>query len=667
MKKNSRFIKSFFSWGFFVITLFAVILINIIASLVYRQIDMTDDQRYTLTDGTKSFLSDTSNFNSRISIKVYLEGNLPAEIKHYRNAVEDKLNAFKKISNNRIEYVFIDPNIGSENEKNELFQNLYKKGNGIKPLDISYVKDGAQTQILLWPGAEITFSVNGIIKEASLQLLPGTNPGKPVGLENVSALLEDALNNLEYNLLSSLRNITQTSKPRIAFLQGHDELSFNKTARARALISPYFALTEINLNDSLAALNDIDGLIIADPQLPFTNKDLYIIDQFVMGGGKLMCFMNTLHLEEDSLMSRGLAHTIRKNLKLEAMLFDYGLKLNENLVVDVQCAPKIVPYAEQTLIPWFFHVLATPSSHIITRNIDPVSLKYANEINFVPSETTKITALLTSSTNSNRTGLAPLVSLEMPMSLGKNPKLIDNTTLENNKLCLAGMVEGNFTSHFKNRIAKEFSDNKNSKYKAKSIREGKVLLVGNGTFIENAYDSLINEKTGQVIYRPKKFNELKLNDILAERGQIMYYGNQDFFQNLVDYMMGEISVLDIRSRQIEIKNINKEKLTKMASILKAINFLTPIIIILIFAFIWNTQRAKKYTGLWHTYTLELKNGEVAGQYFLKGIGFLALGAVVTGITYSMASGGGTYVVTTGLFAVGGIYVIIGFFKFLSNR
>ena len=163
MKKNSRFIKSFFSWGFFVITLFAVILINIIASLVYRQIDMTDDQRYTLTDGTKSFLSDTSNFNSRISIKVYLEGNLPAEIKHYRNAVEDKLNAFKKISNNRIEYVFIDPNIGSENEKNELFQNLYKKGNGIKPLDISYVKDGAQTQILLWPGAEITFSVNGII------------------------------------------------------------------------------------------------------------------------------------------------------------------------------------------------------------------------------------------------------------------------------------------------------------------------------------------------------------------------------------------------------------------------------------------------------------------------------------------------------------------------
>jgi gliding-associated putative ABC transporter substrate-binding component GldG len=415
-----------------------------------------------------------------------------------------------------------------------------------------------------------------------------------MSLNDITEQLENAINNLEYNLLSAIRNITQVEKPRIAFLQGHGELNYNQTIRARSLIAPYYSLTEIKLNDSLASLNDVDGLIIADPQFPFTNKDLYIIDQFVMRGGKLMCFMNTLHLEEDTLITRGLTHTIRKNLKLENMLFDYGLKINENYVIDVACAPKIVPYAEQTMIPWFFHVLATPSPHPITRNIDPISLNYVNEIQFVPSKTTKITSLLTSSPNSNKTGLAPMVSLEMPLSYGKNPKLIENPMQEINKLCLAGMAEGKFSSHFQNRISQDFSDNKNSKYLKNSTKEGKVLLVGNGTFIANSYDSLMNEKTGEFMYRPKAFNELKFNQILANKKIAMYYGNQDFFENLVDYMMGENSILDIRSRQIDIKNIDKEKLKTMAGTLKIINFTLPILLVLIFALIWNFNRATKY-------------------------------------------------------------------------
>jgi ABC-2 type transport system permease protein len=594
MSKANFSLKGLFNWGFLTITLIAIVFINIIASLVYVQFDMTDDQRYTLSNGTKTFLSDTSRFSNRISIKIYLEGNLPSEIKLFRNAIEDKLNAFKKISDDRIEYVFINPNNGSETEKNELFEALYKQGAGIQPLDISYLKDAEQTQIMLWPGAEISYSVNGIIKESTIQFLPGTKPGNPMNLLEATDLLENAINNLEYNLLSSIRNITQTKKPRIAFLQGHGELNYNQTIRARSLIAPYYALTECNLNDSLAALNDVDGLIIANPQTPFSNKDLYIIDQFVMRGGKLMCFMNTLHLEEDTLMSRGITHTIRKNLKLDNMLFDYGLKINENYVMDVQCAPKIVPFAKETMIPWFFHVLGSASPHPITRNIDPVSLAYVNEIQFIPTEKTKMTALLTSSPNSNKTGLAPLVSLEMPLSFGKNPKLIDNPNQNANKICLAGIAEGNFSSHFQNRISKDFSENKLSKYLKTSKVEGKILLVGNGSFIANEFDSLINPKTGKYMFRPKPFNELKFNQTLAEKKIPMYYGNQDFFENLVDYMMGESSILDIRSRQIDIKNIDKEKLKKMAGTLKVINFSLPILIVLILAVVWNYGRLKKY-------------------------------------------------------------------------
>jgi gliding-associated putative ABC transporter substrate-binding component GldG len=589
--------KGIYNWSFLLLATIALVLINIIASLVYYRLDMTEDQRYSLSNGTKSFLADKNKFENRISIKIYLEGNLPAEIQHFRNALEDKLKIFKSLAGDRIEYIFVNPKNGSDSDQKALFSDLYARGQGILPMDIVYMKDGDQTPLMLWPGAQISYSQNGIIKESVIQFLPGTQPGKPYDLSNISEILENAVNNLEYNLVSAMRKITQLEKPRIAFLQGHGELNSNQTLRVRGLIAPYYSLSEISLNDSIAALADIDGLVIADPQYPFSDKDLYIIDQFVMNGGKLMCFMNALHIEDDTLMSRGITHSIRKNLRLENMLFDYGLKLNENLVVDVQCAPKIVPYAEQTLLPWFFHVMASPTSHPVSRNIEPVSLEYANEIQFVKQAKARFVPILTSSSNSNKTGLAPLVSLEMPMSYGKKPQLVDNPTDNINKLCLAGLSEGYYNSHFQNRIVEEFSKNKNSNYKEKSLKETKVLLVGNGNFIANSYDSIPNPKGAGFLYRANPFNELKFNKILAERSIPYFYGNQEFFQNLMDYMMGDNSVLDIRSRQIDIKLIDKEKLKVMSGRLKIINVFGPVLLILFFAFIWNVLRKKRYSKI----------------------------------------------------------------------
>ena len=597
MMKRLFSFKGIFNWSFLLLATVALVLVNIIASLVYYRLDMTEDQRYSLSNGTKSFLADKTKFENRISIKIYLEGNLPAEIQHFRNALEDKLKIFKSLAGDRIEYVFVNPKNGSDSDQKALFSDLYARGQGILPMDIVYMKDGDQTPLMLWPGAQISYSQNGIIKESVIQFLPGTQPGKPYELSNISEILENAVNNLEYNLVSAMRKITQLEKPRIAFLQGHGELNSNQTLRARGLIAPYYSLSEVSLNDSIAALSDIDGLVIADPQYPFSDKDLYIIDQFVMNGGKLMCFMNALHIEDDTLMSRGITHSIRKNLRLENMLFDYGLKLNENLVVDVQCAPKIVPYAEQTLLPWFFHVMASPTSHPISRNIEPVSLEYANEIQFVKQAKARFLPILTSSSNSNKTGLAPLVSLEMPMSYGKKPELVDNPTDNINKLCLAGLSEGYYNSHFQNRIVEEFSKNKNSNYKEKSLKETKVLLVGNGDFIANSYDSIPNPKGAGFLYRANPFNELKFNKILAERSIPYFYGNQEFFQNLMDYMMGDNSVLDIRSRQIDIKLIDKEKLKVMSGRLKIINVFGPVLLILFFAFVWNFLRKRRYSKI----------------------------------------------------------------------
>ena len=591
MAEKKKVGKGLFNWTFLLIVGVGIVIVNIIGSLVYTRLDMTEDKRYSLAEGTITFLENDANFENRLNIKIYLEGNLPAEIRLFRNAIEDKLKEFKQYAGDRIEFQFINPNVGPEAEQQLLFENLYARGKGIIPMDVVYMKDGSQSQLLLWPGAIIDYGGTTV---QNIQFLPGTPPGKPYTLEGLTEILENSLNNLEYILVSSLRRATQKAKPRIGFLQGHGELTFAQTQRARALISPYFAIADVSLNDSLAALDGLDGLIIARPTQKFNDKELYIIDQFVMRGGRLMCFLDALQLNEDTLNANGITHTTRFETGLERMLFDYGLKINENLVVDARCAPKSVPFAKQSLIPWFFHVLATPGDHPIARNVEPVALKYANEIQFVGNSKNTLTPILTSSTNSNVTGLAPMVSLAMPLNYGKNPELIANPTDEINKRCLAGLAEGRFESHFKNRIVDDFAKNPIAKYKEKSTKEGKVFLVGNGRFIANSYDSMLSRTGTEFMYRPTEINDLRMDPELAQLGVPLFFGNQEFFQNLTDYMMGDQSVLDVRSRQIDIHEIDKEKVKTDAGFYKTLNVLLPILLILIFAFLMAWIRKRKY-------------------------------------------------------------------------
>lgn len=590
MTKNQNKFKGIFNWSFFVVVIAVVVLLNIIFSFLSFRIDATKDKRYSLSNGTVEYLENEKKLDNRLLLKIYLDGNLPANLQYFRDAIEDKLKEFKQYAGKRIEYEFINPNEGTEGEQQELFETLYAKGKGIIPMDIMFTKDGQQSQMLVWPGAVIEYEGSTV---NTVQFLPGTPPGKPYPLEGMGDIIQNSLNNLEYILMTSIRRSVEEDKPIIGFLQGHGELTYAETQRARALISPYYVLRDVAIKDTLSALDDLDGLIIARPTEPFTSKDLYVLDQFVMRGGKLMCFIDALKLPKDSLNSTGVSHTERYNLGLDKMLFDYGLKLNENYVLDARCSPKLVPTAKQALMPWFYHVLATPSSHPISRNLEPVSLEYVSEIQFVNEDQVALTPILTSSTNSTRTGLAPMVSYAMPMNYGKNPKLVPDPTLESNKLCIAGLAEGFFKSHFKNRITDEFAKNPIAKYKEKSSEEGKVLLVGNGTFIKNGYDSI---STPQGIkYRPNQYNELRFDAKLAELGVQIFYGNQEFFQNSVDYMMGDNSVLDIRSRQIDIHQIDNTKVGESAGFYKWFNIVVPCLVIVLLALLFFYIRKRKYT------------------------------------------------------------------------
>jgi ABC-2 type transport system permease protein len=302
-----------------------------------------------------------------------------------------------------------------------------------------------------------------------------------------------------------------------------------------------------------------------------------------------------LSINEDSLNLKGMVHSTRVKTGLENLLFDYGLKLNENYVMDARCAPKGVPFANQPVVPWFFHVLATPTSHPISRNLEPVSLKYVSEVQFVNSVNAALTPILTSSTNSTVTGLAPLVSLGIPLNYGRNPQLAETPNLEENKKCLAGLSEGMFQSHFKTRIVEEYTSSPDAQFVTESQKEGKVVLVGNGRFIQNRYDSTLNNVTGQMMYRPLEFPDLRMDEELYRLNIQILFGNQEFFQNMVDYTMGDNSVLDIRSRQIDIREIDNAKVQSKANFYKIINLIIPSVLLIIIVIGFGYLRKRNYS------------------------------------------------------------------------
>jgi len=589
--QNKQVDKSFFNWTFLSIFIVGIVAVNVISAFIYTRIDMTSDKRYSLAPTTAEFLSDPQKIENRMTIRIYLDGTMPAEIKNFKNAIEDKLKEFKQYAKTRIEYKFIDPNQGTEEEQRELKDQLFGRGKGILPMYLVYQKDGAKNEVVLWPGAVINYQ--GVDVNV-IQFLPGTRTGQPNHLEGIAPAIDASINNLEYILLNAIRQSVQKEKKRLAFLQGHGELSFAQTQRARALIAPHFQIEDVTIDGKLNALDGFSGLIIANPKEKMSVKDLFVIDQFLMSGGRLMCFLDALDLNEDTLNVQGMVNTMRIKTGLENLLFDYGLKLNDNYVMDANCAPKGVPFANRPLIPWFFHVLATPTSHPIARNLAPVSLKYVSEVQFVNSVNTALTPVLTSSTNSTVTGMAPLVSLGIPLNYGNNPQLVDDPRNELNKKCLAGLSEGIFQSYFKTRIVDEYLQHADAKFIPESKTESKVFLVGNGRFIANRYDSTVNSMSGQTMYKPVTFDDLRSDEELYRLGIQAVFGNKEFFQNAVDYVMGDNSVLDIRNRQIMIRRIDNNKVQNKAAFYKVLNLSLPSFLIVCISLIFMYNKRAKY-------------------------------------------------------------------------
>ncbi|MDD4529691.1 MAG: gliding motility-associated ABC transporter substrate-binding protein GldG, partial [Bacteroidales bacterium] len=471
-----------------VVGLVIIIFLNVVGFYFFTRIDLTSEKRYTLSDSSKKLLKGVDDI---VFIRCYLEGDIPADYKRLRNETKEMINQFRSYNKN-IEFEFRNPNdFKDKKEQAEFYQRLFEKG--FQPiLKTTQQKDG-QVRQYMFPYLEITY--RGETKIISLISNKGTGEQE---------ILNSSVQNLEYNIYSALRSLTTTFKNKIAIIRGHGEWDLPYIWDFVNGLNEFYAVDTVTINERLNAITErtydslkpnevkfrnlYKTLIIAKPISIFSYKDLYILDQFIMHGGKILWLVDPLLCSMDSVQSKGETYAITNFTGVEDPLFRYGVRINTNLVMDMQCSkvPIITGvYGDNTpqftFYPWnFFPIISPNSNHTITAKINPVKFQFVSSIDTIQNNITK-TPLLYSSNNTRIMNTPAIVSLEI-LKQRQDARLFNLSNLP-----VAMLLEGKFLSAFRHRLTPEMESNEMIAFKEECDSNNSMIVVADGDIIRNDF------------------------------------------------------------------------------------------------------------------------------------------------------------------------------------
>lgn len=561
-----------------VLGLVIIIFLNVIGYFFFARIDLTQEKRYTLSESSKKLMS---NLEDIVFIRCYLEGDIPSEYKKLRNETKEMLDQFRAY-NPDIEYEFVDPN-GFENakDKNEFYQRLFEKG--FSPLLTTSTNNNSQVQQYIFPYLEITYKGRTTI----VPLISSKNGFSSDGIVNAS------IENLEYNLYTAIRSVATQQRGKVAFLYGHGEWQVENIWDFISSLNEYYTVDSISINEKLNALtervydsvnpnlvkikNKFDCLVIAKPTSIFSYKDLYLIDQYIMHGGKVLWLVDPLLVSMDSLQTQANTFAISNFTGVDDILFRYGVKLNTNLVTDMQCAK--IPIVtgqyqnntpQMTYYPWnFFPEISPNANHIISDKISPVKMEFASSIDTTNSPAKK--TILLSSSNRTRVLNSP-VNVSLQMLKQKQDASLFNSGAKD----VAILLEGEFSSAFKNRLTPEMELNSQMAYKDFSDTTA-MIVIADGDVVRNDF----------------------MNGQLLPLGYDKYtrkmYGNKEFLVNCVNYLCGDEDLIPLRSREVIMRNLDLAKVEREKTAWQIVNVALPIVVIVLFGVLLAVSRKKTFT------------------------------------------------------------------------
>jgi ABC-2 type transport system permease protein len=542
-----------------------VILINFVGSFVFKRFDLTSEKRYTLSESSRKLLK---SLDDVVYIKVYLQGDFNPNFTRLKNETKELLDEFRAYSNGNLEYELINP-LDNQNkeETDKIEKQLYDKG--IMPEQIVDRSSQKVSETFIWPGAIITYKG----KESVWQIYK-----RQLGFEAEQSI-NNSVQEMEYGLTNAIRKTTLLKKPEVLFVEGHDELDTIRGADFMRSVAEYYNVSRVNINHKLYALKGADAIVIAQPDSMFDEKDKFIIDQFIMHGGKVLWLIDPVYVNRDTLTTRGYSLGFKNDLNLDDILFKYGVRLNPVLVQDLQSAQVPVNVGFKMGQPdfkpfyWNYYPLLLPSSnHPIVKNLDLIRTEYIGTLDTVYAKDVTKTILLQTS-RYTKTQPTPVRILAAQVKLKPNESQYNNSF--QNVACL---LEGQFESNYKNRITRRILEDSVFDFKEKS-KLTKMIIVADGDIAKNEYqrNTSMIFPVGYDVYTKQQF------------------ANKTFLLNCMNYLLDDEGLLQLRSREVKLRLLDKKKTATQVTKWKFTNVGIPLILIIFFGLIQYYIRKKKYS------------------------------------------------------------------------
>lgn len=553
------------------VAIIVLILVNWLASMYHTRIDLTNEKRFTLSQPTKKVLK---KLDDVVQVDVFLTGNFPSGFKKLSNSTGELLSEFKEVAGQKFQYRFISPEETVEGTDVLWADTLGALG--FYPINLtSQIKEGQQQQNI-YPVAFVHY------KENVLPVMIYQGKTKAITYPEINSA--EAM--MEYNFISVIDKLLQKQRPVIGYTVGNGEpAGYNVEDLVKNTLQQQYQFYTINPNTQPEIPKEFNVLFIVKPTQPFSEQAKLKLDQYVMNGGKIILFVDKLNAELDSLQSKkGEVVAYDRGLELNDLLFRYGVRINSDLVMDLQC--DFLPFdvsgnGQFELLPWnYFPVFETKSNHVINKNLGFVSGRFVNSIDTVEAEGIRKTILLSSSPNSRSIATPALISVLENVSEPEHEKF------KKANIPVAVLLEGKFRSLYANRLSQAMSDslrNIGAVFVPQNINDNKMIVVADGDIVLNSV-----VKGNQAI-------PMGMNPYTFGSQREFAFANKEFLQNCLDYLINASNLSEAKAKDYTLRLLDKKKVDAAKTSWQLINILVPVLLIILFALIYQFVRRKKYT------------------------------------------------------------------------
>ena len=550
--------------------LLVMVMVSLLSGAKFFRIDLTTEKKYTLSQSTRELME---NLDGQVMVRIYLEGEMPSEFVNFRNHIEDLMDDCKAWAGEKLHYEFVNLYDEPDEEiRGRIIGQLYDQGLRVTSIQVSD-REGGKTARMIFPGAMVSYG-----KYTMPVNLLKNNPSLSHELN-----LNNSIQSLEYEFMRAIHSLTLDEVPRIAFIEGHGELDSLQTFSLMDELKNFFQVDRGTINGNPEILKPYKALIVARPTRMFSEADKFALDQYIMGGGKVLFFLDPVNPFADSLTG-GTTVALANPVGLEDLLFKYGIRMNYNIVADLQCSAVPVNTASSgeqarfNLMPWVYHPLLTGNpTHPVSKGLNYVKGEFASSMDTVSVGNRGISAtVLLSTSASSRSREVPLYISMEEVTVQPDPALYKDSGLP-----VAVLLEGVFTSLYKNYPVPSGVNPRPAEVVSESSPTS-ILVVSDGDIVANAVSF------EQGYFRPEKLG--------YDRYTKQTFGNLEFVMNAINQMTDETGIMELRSKDFKLRLLNREISTQKdrLTVWKLINTVLPLLLVVLFGIVLHFTRKRRY-------------------------------------------------------------------------